>query len=462
MLRRAGYADVTVFEKGERIGGVWHHNRYPGAACDIPSHLYEFSFAPNPRWSRRFAPQPEIQAYMEEVVRREGAVDCIRTSTEVTAASWDAESRRWTLETSAGTETFDVLLTACGQLSLPSLPAIPGRDSFAGPVFHTARWPQDLELAGRRVAVVGTGASAIQVVPAIQPVVAQLDVYQRSPGWTIPRGDLVYSERTKRAFERWPALHRADRMATFAFQELGAAAMTGNRWLLPPFRAIGKWNIRRGIEDPALRDRVTPADEIGCKRVMLTDAWYPALAAGNVELVSERIAEMDRDGIRDAAGTHRPVDIVVFATGFRSHAFVAPMKVTGVGGLTLEAAWQPTPKAYLGLSVPGFPNLFLIYGPNTNGGTGSVIYTIECAVRHVIAALGELEGRRARTIEVRREAAASFDRQLREKLGRTVWHSGCTSWYLDAQGNDPNQWPWLWSTYRRRTGRISPLVYEVA
>jgi cation diffusion facilitator CzcD-associated flavoprotein CzcO len=475
MLHRAGYDDVTVFERAPRVGGVWHHNTYPGAACDVPSHLYEFSWAPNSRWSRRYAPQEEIQAYLEDVARRNEVTDRIRTGVSVERASWDEERARWTLETSAGEHEAEVLLTACGQLSVPKIPPIPGLGDFAGPVFHTAQWRHDVPLEGRRVAVIGTGCSAIQVVPAIQPVVGQLDVYQRSPGWTFPRMDFAYSERTKRLLERHPALQRLDRRANFAFHELGALAMTSRPWLLPAFRAIGRRQINKVIKDPELRAKVTPGDEIGCKRVMLTDDWYPALTQPNVELITERIEAITAGGVRTAGGaadgtatggraaggTERPADVLVLATGFQSHAFVAPMEIVGRDGRTLANEWSQVAKAYLGLSVPGFPNMFLIYGPNTNGGTGSVIYTIEAGVDHVIAALRELESRRARTIEVRRSAAEAFDRELRAALGGTVWHTGCTSWYLDENGNDPNQWPWTWSGYRRRTAALAPGAYEL-
>jgi cation diffusion facilitator CzcD-associated flavoprotein CzcO len=460
MLRRAGYDDVTVFERGERLGGVWHHNTYPGAACDVPSHLYEFSFAPNPRWSRRYAPQAEIQAYLEHVARRHGVLDRVRTSTEVQHARWEGD--RWRLQTSAGEHEAEVLIAACGQLSVPTVPPIAGLESFGGPAFHTAQWRHDVELAGKRVAVVGTGCSAIQVVPAIQPIVDRVDVYQRSPGWTIPKMDFAYSARAQKLFERFPLLQRLDRAAIFAFMELGAAGMTRHRWLLPPFRAVGRRQITTAIEDPELRRKVTPRDEIGCKRLMLTDDWYPTLARPNVELVTDRIAEVTPTGVRTEDGTERPADVLVLATGFKSHGFVAPMEIVGAGGRTLAQEWADVARAYLGVSVPGFPNLFLLYGPNTNGGTGSVIYTIEAGMGHVIAALGELARAQARAIEVRRDAAEAFDRELRAALPATVWHSGCTNWYVDENGNDPNQWPWLWSTYRRRTARIEPGTYELS
>ncbi len=461
MLKRAGYDDVTVFERGERLGGVWHHNTYPGAACDIPSHLYEFSFAPNPRWSRRYAPQAEIQAYLEDVARGYGVLGRIRTGTDVKSARWDEQRSRWVLETNAGTHETDVLLTACGQLSVPSVPAIPGLDSFTGPAFHTARWRHDVDLAGKRVAVLGTGCSAIQVVPAIQPTVRQLDVYQRSPGWTLPKMDFPYSDRAKRLFERFPILQRLDRASIFYFQELAAAGMTKHRWLLPAFRAVSRSRINKAIADPELRRKVTPTDEIGCKRIMLTDEWYPTLTERNVELVTDRIAEVTPTGIRKQDGTERPADVLVFATGFATHGFVAPMEIAGAGGRRLSAEWAEVPRAYLGLSVPGFPNMFLLYGPNTNGGSGSVVSTIEAGVNHVIAALGELERADARRIEVSRQAAEQFDRELRAALAGTVWHSGCTNWYVDEHGHDPNQWPWLWTTYRRKTERIEPGTYAL-
>jgi cation diffusion facilitator CzcD-associated flavoprotein CzcO len=461
MLKRAGYEDVTVFERGERIGGVWHHNTYPGAACDVPSHLYEFSFAPNPRWSRRYAPGPEIQAYLKDVASRHGVLDRIRTGVEVQRADWNSGSAKWCLETSAGTHEVDVLLTACGQLSVPSVPPIPGLEDFGGPAFHTARWRHDVDLKGKRVAVVGTGCSAIQAVPAIQPLVAQLDVYQRSPGWTFPKMDFAYRERTKRLFERLPSLQRLDRAAIFAFMEAGALGMTSRPWILKPFRAVARGQINRAIKDPELRRKVTPSDEVGCKRLMLTDEWYPTLTKANVELITDRIASVGAGSVRTEDGVERPADVLVLATGFKTHGFVAPMEITGAGGRTLADEWSDVARAYLGMSVPGFPNMFLLYGPNTNGGTGSVIYTIEAGIGHVIAALRELERAGAREIELRRQVAEEFDRGLRDALRDTVWHTGCTNWYVDERGNDPNQWPWMWSTYRRRTAELVPGAYEL-
>jgi cation diffusion facilitator CzcD-associated flavoprotein CzcO len=461
MLKREGYEDVTVFEKGDRVGGVWRANTYPGAACDIPSHLYEFSFAPN-SWSRRFSPGPEIRAYIEGVARRFGVLERIRTGIEVKSASWDEQRRKWLLQTSVGPHEADVLVTACGQLSAPKVPPLAGLEDFEGPAFHTAEWRHDVDLAGKRVALIGTGCSAIQVGPAIQPEVAQLDVYQRSPGWTLAKGDFAYTRSLRAVFRRLPVLHRLDRASVYAFQDLAAAAFTRHRWLLPLFRMLGMRQIKAAISDPELRRKATPSYEFGCKRVMLTDDWYPTLTRDNVELIAEGVDGVTPSGIRDSTGVERPADAIVFATGFASHDFVAPMAITGSDGLALESAWAEVARAYLGLSVPGFPNMFLLYGPNTNGGSGSVVNTIECGVGHLLAALREMERVGASRIEVSRAAAEDFDRELRTALAGTVWQSGCHNWYVDENGNDPNNWPWTWTAFRRRTRELAPGAYELA
>jgi cation diffusion facilitator CzcD-associated flavoprotein CzcO len=362
------------------------------------------------------------------------------------------------LQTSAGPVVADVLIAACGQLSQPSIPPLPGLDSFAGPAFHTAQWRHEVPLAGRRVAVVGSGCSAVQVVPAIVDEVAALDVYQRSPGWTTPKLDFAYPPRVQALFARFPWLQRLDRASVFYLHEFFTYGMTRHRRLLKLLEAAGRFNIRRAIQDPELRRRVTPTDEVGCKRIMLTDDWYPALTRPNVELVTDRIEAIAPGGVV-AGGRERAADVLVLATGFKSHEFVAPMEIAGAGGRTLAEEWRGVARAYLGITVPGFPNLFLLYGPNTNGGTGSVVSTIESSIAHVLAALRELDRRNASTIEVRREAADAFNASVRAALAGTVWHSGCTNWYVDADGNDPSNWPWTWLEYRRRTAALDPDAY---
>lgn len=459
MLRRAGYQDVTVFERNAGLGGVWHTNTYPGAACDVPSHFYEFSFAPNPDWSRRYAPQAEIKAYLERLVRDEGVERAFRFNTTVRSATWD-NSGHWVLDTSGGEHVADVLIAACGQLSTPKYPDIQGLEGFEGPAFHTANWCHDVDLTGKRVAVVGSGCSAAQVVPAIQPVASTIDVYQRSPGWTVPRMDFEYSDRAKRLFRRFPLLQRLDRKSVQAIMEFGAIAMTRRQWLLAPLKAAGRRRIRKAIQDPALRKAVTPTDQFGCKRVMVSDDWYPALAKPNVRLIAGGAARITPQGVVGRDGAERTADVLILATGFKSHDFVAPMEIRGVGGRTLAEEWTETPKAYLGLSVPAFPNMFLLYGPNTNGGTGSVVFIVEAGMRHVLAALAELRRTGKRQIEIRREVADDFHREIRAALPGTVW-TGCGNWYLDENGHSPNQWPWRWGTYTRRTRELQPGAYLV-
>jgi len=459
MLKRAGYDNVTVFERNSGLGGVWHANTYPGAACDVPSHFYEFSFALNPDWSRRYAPQPEIKAYLERVVREQGVEPMFRFNSEVRSAAWD-DRGHWVLDTATGEHVADVLITACGQLSTPKYPDIDGLDQFEGPAFHTAKWRHDVELAGKRVAVIGTGCSAAQVVPAIQPQVATVDVYQRSPGWTMPRMDYEYSERAKRLFRRFPVLQRLDRLSVQAIMEFGAIGMTRRKWMLAPLKALGRKRIRDAIADPALQQALTPKDEFGCKRVMVSDDWYPALAKPNVHVITGGVERITPQGVVGADGVERPADVLVLATGFKSHDFVAPMEIRGVGGRSLADEWAETPKAYLGLSVPAFPNMFLLYGPNTNGGTGSVVFIVEAGMTHVLAALAELKRTGTRKIEVRREVADDFHREIKEALPDTVW-TGCGNWYLDENGHSPNQWPWRWATYTRRTRQLEPGAYLV-
>jgi len=459
MLKRAGYHNVTVFERSAGLGGVWHANTYPGAACDVPSHFYEFSFALNPDWSRRYAPQPEIKAYLERVVREQGVEPMFRFNSEVRSAAWD-DRGHWVLDTATGEHVADVLITACGQLSTPKYPDIDGLDQFEGPAFHTAKWRHDVELAGKRVAVIGTGCSAAQVVPAIQPQVATVDVYQRSPGWTMPRMDYEYSERAKRLFRRFPVLQRLDRLSVQAIMEFGAIGMTRRKWMLAPLKALGRKRIRDAIADPALQQALTPKDEFGCKRVMVSDDWYPALAKPNVHVITGGVERITPQGVVGADGVERPADVLVLATGFKSHDFVAPMEIRGVGGRRLADEWAETPKAYLGLSVPAFPNMFLLYGPNTNGGTGSVVFIVEAGMTHVLAALAELKRTGTRQIEVRREVADDFHREVKQALPDTVW-TGCGNWYLDENGHSPNQWPWRWATYTRRTRQLEPGAYLV-
>ncbi|WP_205699618.1 NAD(P)/FAD-dependent oxidoreductase [Conexibacter sp. SYSU D00693] len=463
LLRRAGVEDVVVLERGEDVGGTWRENTYPGAACDVPSHLYSFSFAPNPRWSRRYSPQPDILAYLRDCAERFGVLEDVRFGTEVVSATWDEEGLLWRLRTAAGQELeAEVLVCATGQLSEPVVPDLPGLGRFAGPLFHSAHWDHDVDLRGKDVAVVGTGASAIQFVPEIAPVVRRLRVFGRSQPWVVPKGDRAYSARHRAFFARFPSWQRAARAVSWLwFESLIPAFMApSRRWA--PLRALaraqlvglGRAQLRAQVRDPELRARLAPTDEAGCKRVLISNDWYPTLARPHVELVDQRIAEVVEDGLVTADGTHHRADVVILGTGFASHGFVAPMQVTGRGGQDLQAAWGGAARAHLGMLVPGFPSLFVLYGPNTNLGAGSIVYMLESQARYVVDAVRTLEREGAAALDVRTAALDAFDRQTQARLEGTVWQSGCRSWYVGEDGRNLSNWPGFQLEYRRRTRRV--------
>jgi cation diffusion facilitator CzcD-associated flavoprotein CzcO len=464
-LRRAGFDRFEIFERGETVGGVWRANTYPGAACDVPSHLYSFSFAPAHHWSRRYAPQPEILTYLEDCVDRFGLRSRLRLGTEVTDADFDPASGRWTLTTSGGERrSFDALITACGQLSVPEIPRLEGLDGFRGPAFHSAEWDHDVELAGRRVAVIGTGASAIQVVPAIAPLAWHTTVYQRSAPWILPKSDRAYRDWERRLFRAFPPRVLASRLAFFSFLELGAHALTGGERLRRLIRTIADRERRRVLgDDRELLAKATPNYEMGCKRVLITSDWYPTLRRDDVELITDPVERVAEGGVVAADGAERPADLIVFGTGFASHGFVAPMKIRGLDGRELHEVWGGRPEAYLGTTVSGFPNMFVLYGPNTNHGSGSVPYTLQCQFDYIVDALRRVRDRGLRWIDVRPAAQDEWRREIAERSRRTVWMTGgCHNWYLTDAGDNTNNWPGPWLEYRRRTRRINPADYRAA
>jgi cation diffusion facilitator CzcD-associated flavoprotein CzcO len=460
-LRRAGVEDIVVLERGEGVGGVWHHNRYPGAACDVPSHLYSYSFARNPRWGRRFAQQDEIRRYLEDTAHRHGVLANARFGTEVTAAAWDED--RWRLDTTSGPVTADLLVAACGQLTRPAIPDLPGREQFAGPAFHSAGWRHDVDLCGARVGVVGTGASAIQFVPEIAPLARSLTVFQRTPAWILPKPDRAYGRIDTALFERVGLIQIAERFGWWALLESAIAGFVGRERVLAPLAAAARAHLRHQVRDPELRAKLTPTYRIGCKRILLSNDWYPALMRPNVEVVTDRIARVEGGGIVLADGSRHDLDVLIWGTGFRTREFVAPMAVYGRHDHTLAQEWADIPHAWHGLSVPGFPNFFLMYGPNTFGGSGSAIYMLESQARHIGAAARALRRAGAATIELRHNAHAKFMAELRQRQQRTVWATGgCASWYVDDKGRDPTNWPGYTFEYRRRTARVRTDVYELA
>lgn len=459
-LRRAGWDDITLLERAPRAGGVWHHNTYPGATCDVPSHLYSYSWLPNAGWTHRYSPGPEIRGYLERAAREGGIWDAIRFGVEVEAAAWDDEAQGWRLRTSEGEREADVLIAATGQLSQPAIPRIEGLGSFAGPAFHSARWRHDLDLTGLRVACVGTGASAIQFVPRLAPIARHVTVFQRSAPWVIPKMDRAYRAWHASAFSRLPLTQRAGRAGVWGFYEAAVAGFVGHTSVLRPFELLGLAHLRRAVKDPELRRKLTPTDRIGCKRILLSDEWYPAMARDDVGVVTDAIDHVDETAIVDATGRRHEVDAIVFGTGFRSRDFVLPMTVTGRGGQTLQERWGDLPEAFYGMTIPGFPNFFLLYGPNTNHGTGSYVWMLESQLEHVHRALDPVLRGEAAAVEVREEALATFLRTLRARQGRTIWQSGCTSWYVDEQGRDANNWPSFNLEYRHRVRNNALSAYH--
>jgi cation diffusion facilitator CzcD-associated flavoprotein CzcO/acetyl esterase/lipase len=459
-LRKQGIDSLTIFEKAEGVGGVWRHNTYPGAACDVPSHLYSFSFEPNPDWSRRYSPQPEIVDYLERCVEKYRLGPSLRLGTEVTRAEFDDEFAKWRIDTADGdTVEADVLVSACGQLSRPAMSRIPEADRFKGPIFHTARWDHDVEIQGKRVAVIGTGASTIQVVPAIAERVAQLDVYQRSAPYVIPKKDRPYMPWERRLFRWFPPARRLARFNQWLFFEIFIAAFN-------QFRGMGKLGVRMfernlddQVSDPELKRALTPDHVLGCKRVLISPDYYSTLERPNVELVTQGVRELTKSGVVAEDGTERPADVIVLSTGFESTQFLAPMEIRGRGGRDLNEAWREGANAYLGMTVAGFPNLFVMYGPNTNLGSGSIIFQLESQMAYVADAIERLR-RSGGQLSVRPEVQQAFDSEMQSRLSTSVWQTGCSNWYVDEHGRNTNNWPGFTLEYRRRTRRLDPADYE--
>ena len=454
-LRRAGVDDVVVLEKAQDVGGVWRDNTYPGAACDVPSHLYSFSFEPNPAWSHVFARQPEILAYLQHCARLYDLHRQIRFGAEVASAAYDEGRAAWTVTlTDARVFRARLLISATGQLSQPVMARLPGLESFAGRSFHSAHWDHEHDLTGRRVAVVGTGASAIQFVPAIAEQVGQLTVFQRSAAYVLPRGDRPYAPWEQARFQHSPWTRLLHRAGIYLKYESQALAFTRFKSLMVPAGLIPfKRLLAQQVPDAALRARLTPDYPIGCKRILLSNDYLAAMARPNVTVVTEGIARVVPEGIETADGRLHQVDTIIHGTGFAATEFLAPMRITGLKGQDLHQAWGAQgARAYLGVTVPGFPNFFMLYGPNTNLGHNSIVYMLESQIAHVMRCRQAMQAGGARSIEVRREPFERYNARIRQRLAGTVWN-GCRSWYVDATGHNSANWPGFTLSYRWMTRR---------
>ncbi len=461
-LAEAGI-DHVVLERADELGGTWRDNTYPGCRCDVPSHLYSFSFAPNPDWSETYSPQAEIQAYLRRTADDHGVTERIRFRHEVRRASWDARQNRWELDTHGGRLTADILVVGNGFLAEPALPDIPGIESFAGTAFHSARWRHDHDLTGERVAVIGTGASAIQFVPEIQPTVEHLTLYQRTPPWVFPHGNRAITDTERSLFRAIPALQRAIRGTIYWSRELLVTAMLRNGKGIARMEKLARRHLETQVPDPELRARVTPTYRPGCKRLLLSNDYYPTLSEPNVDVVTDAITEIRPDAVVTADGVAHPVDTIIFGTGFHVTDNPIAERIHGREGRSLADGWADTgAQAYVGSTVPKFPNLFFLAGPNTGIGHTSLVVMIEAQIAYVVDAIETMHRTGAASVELRAPALAAWTDTIRRKAAGTVWNSGgCASWYLDAEGRNTTLWPDYTFRFRRGTRRFDPARYEL-
>jgi cation diffusion facilitator CzcD-associated flavoprotein CzcO len=458
-LKQEGMNDFVVLERAGDVGGTWRDNTYPGCACDVPSHLYSFSFAPNPRWTKAFSPRPEIFAYLRRCAADFGVMPHIRFDHGVQTAAWDEDAQRWRIETSKGTITANVMIGAAGALSEPSVPRIAGLERFQGPAFHSARWDHEAELAGRRVAVIGTGASAIQFVPEIQPTVGQLKVFQRTPPWILPRHNPSIRLEDQARFEKLPFLQQLARGRIYAITELVGLGFR-HPWLMRPLQKLALGYLERSVPDPVLRAKLTPNYTLGCKRILFSNRYLRALAKPNVDVVVDGIREIRERSIVTTDGAEHEVDAIIFGTGFHVTDIPFGQHVRGRGGRTLDDVWNGSPQAHLGTAVSGFPNFFFLLGPNTGLGHTSVVYMIESQIAHVVSALRYMRDRGVATVEPTAEAQAAYVAEVDRKLSTTVWNTGgCASWYIDKTGRNSTLWPDATWRFRRRVQTFDPSEY---
>lgn len=461
-LLRHGHHDVTLFERSGEIGGVWSANTYPGAACDVPAQLYSLSFAPNMRWSGNYPPQAEIRAYLERVAENFGVRQRVRFRTTVASAVWHDD--HWTLSLEpGGDEDFDVVLMAVGQLSAPSLPDLPGAEDFAGPSFHSARWDHDADLDGTRIGVIGTGASAIQFVPHLARRAAHLTLFQRSAPYVMAKHEVSYDRgRVRDLFGRSPALHRLARGLTYLALESRAIGFTRDPKYL---RVVAKANAKllaEQVADPVRREQLRPTELPGCKRILLSNDYYPAVAGDDCTVVSERIERITVGGIRTVDGVDRPLDVIVYGTGFAANDFLAGIRVVGADGDDIHDRWAAAEGAesFAGGTVAGFPNLVLLYGPNTNLGHNSILYMLESQFSHVLSLLQAMRDRAATVVTPRPDRQYAWNDWVGERMRTTAFVAGCHSWYANAQGKHTNNWPSFTPAYRRRVRDLVPADYE--
>ncbi len=463
-LKQAGIESFTIYEKADSLGGVWRENTYPGAACDIASHLYSFSFEPHYPWEHRFGKRSEIISYMHHVVNKYDLARHFQFGRELTEAAFDEERGLWTLRFADGSTTeAAVLVSAVGQLHRPAYPSIPGRESFAGRAFHSARWDHDYDFNGKTVAVIGSGASAVQFVPEIARQVRQLYLFQRSPGWCIPKFDRQFTRFERALLNNVPLLYDLDRRRIFWFVESVATGILGHslraRLMAGALKAVSRTQLFLQVRNPELRRKLTPDSPPGCKRTLLSTDWLPALCRPNVEVVTDKVDAITPTGVHTSDGQLREVDAIVYGTGFAATEFLAPMEIKGLGGRSLRTLWKDTPEAYLGIEVAGFPNFHVMYGPNTNLGAGSIIYMLEAQAQYIVQSVQLQRRESLRYLDVRVEVQDRFNEELRARTRETTYEAGCHSWYINAQGHNTNNWIGHMREYGQRLKQLNPADY---
>ncbi|MFC5250185.1 flavin-containing monooxygenase [Streptomyces nigrescens] len=462
-LRRQGITDFVILERADAVGGTWRDNSYPGCACDVPSHLYSFSFAPNPEWPRNFSGQPHIRAYLERVTDTFGLRPHLRFNSEVRSLRWNGEALHWEVETASGPLTADVVVSATGPLSDPKVPDIPGLDTFPGKVSHSARWDHDYDLRGKRVAMIGTGASAIQIVPAIQPDVERLTLFQRTPPWVLPRADRKISAAEKWLHSKLPATRAVRRGLLWGLREMQVSAFTKRPNELGLIEFLARNHMKKAIKDPGLRAALTPDYRIGCKRILLSNTYYPALAQPNVDLVAAGLTEVRGSTLVGSDGSEVEADAIVFGTGFHVTDMPIAQRVTGANGTTLAEEWKDGMEALRGASAAGFPNFLTVIGPNTGLGNSSMILMIEAQLNYLADFMRQLDvlgGKIA--LDARPSAVQDWNRRVQQRMTRTVWNTGgCDSWYLDANGRNTTVWPGTTSEFKKVTRQVDLAEYEV-
>ncbi|TAJ50850.1 MAG: NAD(P)/FAD-dependent oxidoreductase [Nevskiaceae bacterium] len=462
-LKQEGQSDFLVLERAQGVGGTWRDNTYPGCACDVQSHLYSFSFEPNPAWSRMFAPQPEIKSYLEHCADKYGLAPHLRFGADVVEARYDEAAQLWQVKTRDGRRfQARALVAGLGGLSTPAYPELKGIATFKGKAFHSAEWDHGYDFRGKRVAVIGTGASAIQFVPQLQKLAGQVDLYQRTPPWIMPKPDRRISALEQRLFKRLPQAQRAIREAIYWSLEGRVLGFVLNPKAMKLPELLARRHIRKQIKDPALRAKVTPDFAFGCKRVLISDDYYPALSQANVEVISTGIREVKAHSIVTSDGAERPVDCIVYGTGFKAQDPLPRGAIFGRQGLDLLDAWKDGPEAYLGTSIHGFPNLFMLVGPNTGLGHSSMVYMIESQIAYVLDALKTMRRENLREIEVKDHVQARYNQGLQKQLGKAIWASGCKSWYVNASGKNTTLWPGFTFRFRQATRHFKLGDYRVS